>query len=372
MSPLRPVRRYFVPSRTLGRYMARLFLTRFAGIVIGVGVVLQMLDLLAQSDTILAGAGNGDAALLRYVSLRLPDLLSRFIPFSALLAALLTLAQLSQHSEITIMKASGLSAHRILLPLTLACLVIALAHFLFAQTVVTNANAELAYWKRFDYAADLPPPPDIVDDIWLTDGREIILVQAVSRSGSRVILDKVTIYQRDEANLLTGILRADFAWHTDGRWTLYAVRRFDVMTHEITTAESLAWDLKAPPDRFFAARIDADQETFSSLYASIRQLRQEGQTVDALSASLYQKVAEPLGTVLMPLLGAIAGFGVARRGKLFARMAAGMGLGFAYFVADNFMLAMGKFGAAPPLLAAFGPMAVFLSLGLALLFHSEE
>ena len=37
-----------------------------------------------------------------------------------------------------------------------------------------------------------------------------------------------------------------------------------------------------------------------------------------------------------------------------------MGLGFSYFIADNFALAMGNFGAYPPLLAAWGPFFLFL------------
>ncbi|GAB4574195.1 MAG: LPS export ABC transporter permease LptG [Rhodothalassiaceae bacterium] len=372
MSFLRPIRRYFIPSRTLGRYMGRLFLVRFAGIAIGVAIVLQMLDLLAQSDDILAGAGNDGGALWQYVGLRLPDLMSRFIPFSALLATLITLAQLSQHSEITIMKGAGLSAHRILLPLTLVSVGIAVAHFLFAEFVVTPSNARLDYWKRFDYAADLPPPPDIVDEVWLTEGRSIILVNAVNRSGSRVILDRVTIYVRNEDNLLEAILRADFAWHNDGAWTLYSVRRFDVMTHEIETMDSMPWNIRTAPERFFTASIDTEGQTVAGLRAAIAQLEREGQATDAPRTMLYQKFAEPMGTILMPTLGAIAGFGLARRGKLLARVAAGMGLGFAYFVADNFMLAMGKFGAAPPFLAAFGPLILFACLGLALIFRTEE
>ncbi|WP_281301573.1 MULTISPECIES: LPS export ABC transporter permease LptG [unclassified Iodidimonas] len=372
MSILRPLRRYFLPSRTMGRYIGKVFFVRFLGLVIGVVVVLQMLDLLAQSDAILAAPGNGDAELWRYIGLRFPELLSRFIPFSALLAVLLTLSSLSQHSEIVVMKASGMSAHRILLPLLLASAAISVVHFILDQKLVAPSTAELEYWKRFDYASDLPPAPDILDDLWLVDGNALVLVKAVSRSGSRVILDKVTIYQRNEQGQLAGIVRADFAWHTDGAWTLYAVRRFDAETHAITTEPSLPWTLQSPPERFFSLRVIPEQLSFSRLEEQIDQLKAEGKPVAELQAALYQKIAGPLATLLMPILGAIAGFGAQRGGKIFARVAAGMGLGFAFFVADNFMLAMGKFGAAPAFLAAFGPMLIFTSLGLAVIFYSEE
>ena len=40
-----------------------------------------------------------------------------------------------------------------------------------------------------------------------------------------------------------------------------------------------------------------------------------------------------------------------------------MALGFAYFVADNFSLAMGNVGAYPPFLAAWAPFLLFLLIG---------
>ena len=76
--------------------------------------------------------------------------------------------------------------------------------------------------------------------------------------------------------------------------------------------------------------------------------------------------------MLMPLLGAVAAFGLARSGKLFIRAVIGMFLGFAYFVADNFAVAMGNLGTDPPLLAAWAPFLLFLLIGETVLFRTEE
>jgi lipopolysaccharide export system permease protein len=50
----------------------------------------------------------------------------------------------------------------------------------------------------------------------------------------------------------------------------------------------------------------------------------------------------------------------------------GMALGFAYFVADNFSLAMGSYGAYPPLAAAWAPFLLFLLIGETVLIRTEE
>ena len=65
----------------------------------------------------------------------------------------------------------------------------------------------------------------------------------------------------------------------------------------------------------------------------------------------------------MPLLAAVAAFGLARSGQVLMRAALGMALGFTYFIADNFSLAMGNAGAYPPMIAAWAPFILFLLIG---------
>jgi lipopolysaccharide export system permease protein len=49
-----------------------------------------------------------------------------------------------------------------------------------------------------------------------------------------------------------------------------------------------------------------------------------------------------------------------------------MALGFAYFVADNFSIALGNIGAYPPFLAAWAPFLLFLLIGELVLVRQEE
>ena len=86
-----------------------------------------------------------------------------------------------------------------------------------------------------------------------------------------------------------------------------------------------------------------------------------------------------MAQIFRPALGgadAAAGRGGGLRpgasGQLLLRAIIGMALGFAYFVVDNFALAMGNFGAYPPLLAAWAPFALFLLIGEAVLIRTEE
>lgn len=372
MSPWRSLRRYAMPSRTIGRYLGRLYLTRFMGLLFGLVAVLQMLDLMATRDEIMAAAGADAGSIWLYLSLRTPQMISQFIPFSALLATLLALAALSQNSEIVVMKAAGLSAQRILLPLAAVSLAIAVFHFAFNEAYVATSTARLQYWQANDYAVDLGPPPEYSSQKRLVDGNMLVMTEAVTRSSNAIIVDRVSIYRRDEEGNLIGLTRANFAAYFNGNWTLFGVRHFDPLDHSLTTAESEPWETNIPPRRFLEAAVKPDQVSFLTLWRAIVRLRDEGASVDALMASFFHKFTGPASTLLMPLLGAVAGFGVHRAGSLLARVVMGMFLGFAFFVADNFMLAMGQFGVAPPLLAAGAPVLLFFSLGFAVLLYTEE
>jgi len=369
---IRSLRRMFVPSRTLARYLIKMHISRFMGILLGLTAVLQFLDLLAVSDDILKVDGATWVSILSYVSLRAPQLISQFTPFAALLASLLTLATLNQHSEVVIMKATGLSAHRILLPIGLASFLIATGHFIFNETVVVNGNAELQYWQENDYAVDLPPNSNLAGRIWIKEGNQVILVESASRSGNRIVLDKVSIYERDDTKRLTAMIKADFAWFQNGKWTLHEARRFDTESHELTINAVQNWEMPLQPSRFMALTVNPKHVSITALGASISRLKAEGIPTDRLMASFLQKIAGPAATLLMPLLAAVAAFGVHRAGSLALRLFIGMALGFSFFVADNFMLAMGEFGAAPPFLAAWAPFFLFLLLGYAVIFNTEE
>ena len=81
----------FFPSRTLTIYLAKMFIVRIIAVLLMLVLVLMMLDLLSSSGDILAVEGNGQAELVTYASLRIPQLVSRFLPYSVLLATLITL-----------------------------------------------------------------------------------------------------------------------------------------------------------------------------------------------------------------------------------------------------------------------------------------
>lgn len=360
----------FFPSPTATQYMARMFLTRTFAILLAMVMVLQTLDLLSESGRILAYPGNGQAEVWRYVGMRAPEIIRFLLPFTVLLGTLLTLSTLNQNSEVIALKAAGLSAHQVLAPLFVAGIAVAALSFAFNERVVVRASATLEHWKDVDYG---PLPIDRGDraNVWVRSGNDLIEVDQIRGRGDAAVLTGIHIYERD-SNRLTSILSADRGVRDGNGWRVTNARRFNVARADTTPLGTVHIADGITPDQFTLTNLNTDGMSFTTLYDAIQELQRSGRPTRALEGALWHKISSPLSSVLMPLLGAVAAFGIARSGKLFMRAVAGMALGFLYFVADNFALAMGNMGVYPPFLAAWGPFFLFLMIGELVLLKTEE
>ncbi|HVM38382.1 MAG TPA: LPS export ABC transporter permease LptG [Sphingomicrobium sp.] len=358
------------PSPRLALYTVKLFLTRSLAVLIALVLILMMLDLLGESGKILRVPGNGDAELWRYVSLRLPMLISRFLPFSILLGTLIAFAGLNQHSEVVAMKAAGISAHQLLAPLIIASVGVAALTFAFNETIVVKSARTVNAWSDNDYKP-LPPTSDIQTNVWVIAGDDLLRVRQVVGRGAGIRAAGLTLYER-EAGTLARIIEAERGVPTDGAWRVENVRIYDSSRNLVERRPAARLLDGVEPERLTLAKADPDELDFFTLRERIGQLERAGRSTDAAEAALWHKITGPLSAVLMPLLAAVAAFGLARSGHVLLRATVGMLLGFAYFVADNFSLAMGNVGAYPPLLAAWAPFVLFLLIGETVLIRTEE
>lgn len=353
-------------------YVGRMFLVRFLAFLVFFVIILQMLDLLNRSDDILTPEGAGAESVIRYISLRAPQIVSQFTPFAALLGVVVTLAGLSHTSEITVMRAAGLSVHRVLAPLGIVCALISVAHFIFHETVTVKAAEKLDYWAVNDYALDLPPESETRTDIRINFDGEFIAADSAARFGEAILLTGVRIYSFGEDGLVANFTEARAARHQDGAWRLYGVKDMDAETQAVIENDNAVWSNTLDPEFLFALTLEPDQTSIGELLNKIDQLSEDRADTRAAMTSLLSRFSKPMATLVMPLLGAIAGFGVHRQGVLLARAVSGAGLGFGYFVIENLALAFGKLGVAPAIIGAFFPFALFMVVGFAILLAMEN
>jgi len=366
----------FFPSRTISLYLSRLFIGRIVSVLLMLVMVLQLLDLLSESGRILAHPGNGEPQIWTYVSLRVPQLVARFLPYSVLLATLFTFFPLNQNSEVIAMRAAGLSAHQILAPMMATAMAVSALSFMFNESIVARSNATLKAWQGVEYG-EIPRESGTRSNIYVTDrdsgSNGILYAQTLTGSGSAMRMANVTWYDRDGQGVVIRQYRSDHASFAAPGWRLESPRRFDVATTTTTQPTTpVVVGRGITPAQIDLSTVNPDGENIIALARTILAQRASGHRTSELEGKWWHKMSGPLSAVLMPLLGAVAAFGLARSGQLLLRAVTGMALGFTYFVVDNAALAFGNFGAYPPIIAAWAPFFLFLAIGETVLIRTEE
>ena len=153
---------------------------------------------------------------------------------------------------------------------------------------------------------------------------------------------------------------------------LFNVKTFNANTLEVTQSADALWTNSLDPELLFALTLKPEQTSLRELFRKIGQLRKDNAETREAMTSFLGRFTQPMSTLVMPLLGAIAGFGVHRQGVLLARTVTGAVLGFSYFVVESLSLAFGKLGVIPAFLGAFFPVALFLVVGFAIILAMEK
>ena len=275
----------FFPSRTVSIYMAKSFLVRTFAVLAALVLVLQFLDALSESGRILAHAGNGQGDVWRYISLRTPEIIARFLPYAVLLGAIITYSGLNQNSEVIAMKASGLSAHQVLAPMIIAAIGIAVVSFAFNDRIVSRATSTLNKWQKVEYA---PIPIDRGDrtNVWTRSGDDLINVGLVHGRGDAATLKDVTFYDRDAAGELQATLAAPNGKREGKGWRIWPAQKFDVASGKLSNAGSVEVADGVRPDQFTLASVDADGMSFIELYSAIGDLKAAGRPTKAFEGDL--------------------------------------------------------------------------------------
>jgi len=351
---------------TFTRYALKTFMWNFSVLWISFTSLLQIVDLLSNSDEVLDRHPRDVGAVMEYALWRVPELAVFLIPFSVLMAALLSLAKFERSNETLALKSAGAPYYQILLAFLPAVGIVAVLHFTLTDQVVPVAIDHL---MERDLYVDKKSKNDEEEDqrVWVQDGGTVIEVGQVEEQGTELF--NMRLYERDD---LGNIIHQRFVRHATfdtktRKWTLEKIEDTKVIPDhptEISTAETETWDTKLGPQEF-SELIERPQAMTTQRLWSFATSEQIGVRPTYFYETWLQKrVALPVSSILMILLAAPVALSFGRRDKGVASgMAIGFGLGFLYFITEGLVQSLGESGAVPPFFAAWLPALLFASIG---------
>ncbi|HEX9610630.1 MAG TPA: LptF/LptG family permease [Gemmatimonadales bacterium] len=340
--------------RTLDRYLLREWLRVLFVTLLGFPVLVIVIDLTDKLDTYMGrGIGRGTVAL-SYVY-DLPEKMFMVLPVAVLFATVFTVGALGRHSELTAAKASGISFHRLVLPLFLA------AGGAFVLGLALGELAPVAATRRLELLGEraIRATTSRYNFVYRADRGWVYAIRSLNldtREMREVILER----EGTGADYPTIVLAAQRAAYDDTtrHWRLHrgALRylagpsqeyAFQFDSLETRAIGERPVDLLAEPKA-------PDEMRYAELGRYIDALARSGSDAKKLRVERALKIAIPFICLLIALFGAPLAISTPRSGPAWG-VAVSLATTFTVLLMFQLSKAVGAGGVLPPLLAAWLP-----------------
>lgn len=349
-----------------GRYLLSEILPLYFG---GLAVLLLLLlggftlELLA--DAISRGVAPG--LMARYLLLKLPTAMVYGIPLALLFAALLGLSRLVQDSEIKAARLLGLGPGRFLGPLLVLGLFVSAVSFINNEYIVPRAErAALEVQKDILL---LSPEALVEEGSFFTDalGRSIFIERLLP--GGR--FERVTVITPGGLRGPSEVIRAGSGVLDEaaGVWELTDLNM------RVYSSSRLVLDFSAdsgvlPVQGLSAASSAPADIALLPITELLERIRSGGDRPQpAEYTALHRKFAEPLAATAFAVFALAVALFSFRSGVPLGLVSV-MFLTFVYYATWSVMKLLGAQGAVPAWLGGWGPLLLYLSVGLLLLAWS--
>ncbi len=358
--------------KILARYLFMNLFQPLIYLLLAFSLLFIIGDLMDNADEFLK-AGASPMLMLHYYSLQLPSLIIYIVPICLLLATLYSLSQLTRHSEVVAMRASGISIYRIVRPYML------LGFFCFIFTAVVNEVTG----PRFAYRAHqlLESKTKASDDVYFekiayknpTVGHEWYIGGFDTRSYT---MTNVTLrIRRADGSDLSKITAKKGHW-LDRRWWFEdgVILHFDEAnnvlneeTEEFQTKEMRT--LKERPEEFMREAKDAAHQSSLELLEYI-QTHQHLSRKDIRSdwVDFHHKLTMPFVCLIAVLIGIPVGAHTGRKGALAGIMMA-ISLFFGFYATQFTMEYLAKQMFIQPWVGAWTAIIAFFGIGSVMIYR---
>ncbi len=359
--------------RTLRRYIGRRFLLMICGTFALCSILIFMIDIVE----LLRQAGkfgrvpSGKIALMAI--LRLPAYTEILLPFCVLVGSIGALLLLNRKSELSVMRAAGMSAFQFIRPGLVVAFLIGVFAVAVYNPLAAQARAESE--RLFAEAFGRETTVLRVDSTgaWLrqngTDGASVLNAGSVTAGGT--ILNSVVFIQFDQRGTFVERVDGARAQLFDGFWQIEnaTVSRFGRLPEQFNV---YAISTFLTPERVADALGNALTLSIWELPGLI-EVAEKAQLSSARFRVQYELLlARPLLLLVMVLLAATVSLRSFRSGGIQTMVIAGMLGGFGFFLLSEVSRQIGVAGLAPPMLAVWVPVIVACCGSITVLLHQED
>lgn len=363
--------------KTADRYLARelvgpFFVGVFGFLLVQASAVLMNLMRLVMTD-------RADVAqVARVLAYRLPQFVVFALPVAVLFGVSLGINRMARENEITVMRLSGMSLKRILLPLLVVAALISVASFYINETIAPGMNyrAAMAEYRLFFKVQ----PVQIRTDVFFSAGPYKFYIGDMQKTADAsdpgeiaFLLNRVMVYEM-RSGTYPVLYTAETATAKGMRWTLHKGVRRELDAHGFTRNEvafpRFSFNVDRTVGTLWTMAQTPQEMTAMELARAITEGKRAGSLdVRQWQVEYYLKFALPFACVVLAIvaLPLAVHFG---RGGGFTGILIALVLFFFYMQGYIVFRELGG-SLLPPMAAAWLPNAAFTLVGGWLLWRGE-
>lgn len=351
------------------RYMAREIYAATALVLVAFLALFAFFDLIHEFEDLGRGGYQLQHAVM-YVMLTMPGRVYELFPIAVLIGTLYGLTLLARHSEITVLRASGLSTGDMLASLAKIGAVFVVLTFVFGEFIAPPAE-KAAQQLRLKATSALVAQ-EFRTGLWVKDELSFVNVRDVLPDAS---LREIRIYEFDHSYQLRSISEAGSGTYLPpDRWKLENVVQtlFDGERARVVKIPELEWRSALNPDILSVLMVVPERMSLVTLYLYIRHLADNQQKTERYEIALWKKLLYPLAALVMMLLALPFAYTHDRMTAVSIKVFTGVMIGITFHMLNGLFSHLGVINGWRPFFAAVTPSAMFLLAAGGMLWWVER
>ncbi len=363
--------------KILDRYIIKKFIVPLSYCLFLFVLLYVIMDIFGHLDEILRNKVPISILFQYYISF-MPLIFVQTVPIASLLSIVYMLSTLNKNNELTATRACGISIKQLLVPVFAIAIVLSLISFLVNENavpkgIIISERIKAEYMeKTYDTHDKLKTTKDLA-----VYGKKNQLIYAQEFNPTKNKLTGIIIIERDNQHRLHRKILASEALWKDREWVFYdcIVYNFDTLGN--TAGNPLVFkekvlDFPETPKELLKYELQTGYMSYKDLKSYIKRLAgQNPKMLNSLKTDLYFKSALPLVSIIIMLIGIPFALNTSRGGAM-AGIGISITVGLLYYGSIYFVLAMGKGGLLPPIVAAHLSNIIFFVIALLLLKQSAQ
>jgi lipopolysaccharide export system permease protein len=356
--------------RLLDGYIVRAILGPVA-VVLAVLLTLGGVYLFQQQQDDIGQGSYTSADAFFHVLLNLPDQAWELLPLAALVGSLVGLGALARGSEITVIRAGGVSPARIALSALIAATLLIVIEVALGEFIAPQLQLASRQQKAFSKFSDVTFGNG--SGAWVRDGNRIL--SAAKQSGETQF-GGMTVFEITPNHRLEAVGHADRATAGLGAsgWMLhgYEESRFDGDLVVARPAGERRLDSRVSAEFLGLAVSNPNELTISSLYRLIGYYQQNQLDARPYIFAFWSRISRTLAIAFSVLLAVPFVLGSLRSAGAGARAMVGMILGVGLFLLQRLIESGTLVFNLNPVLLAWMPTALLAALSITLLVRASR